>query len=83
MVSKDSGRGMEWRNDDKVMSVSVDTTRAFQAGTLRELFRILAGSGVMVTADFKHFVAGACGANNPQSFAVMLKRSIHRGIVVA
>jgi eukaryotic-like serine/threonine-protein kinase len=83
MVSKDGGRGMQWRSDGKellyrglegqVMSVSVDTTRTFQAGTPRELFRYPVGTGLMATGDLKRLlVAAPVEQAIPQSFTVML-----------
>ncbi len=82
MVSKDGGNSPQWRRDGKellyrglgreVMSVSVDTSHAFQAGTLRELFRLPPGAPV-ASADFKRFLVPIpLEQTVPQSFTVML-----------
>jgi Tol biopolymer transport system component/predicted Ser/Thr protein kinase len=83
MISKDGGVSPQWRGDGKeliyrslgnqVMSVGVDTSRSFQAGAPRELFRLPAGSGLLPTADFKRFLTLVpLEQTVPQSFTVML-----------
>jgi Tol biopolymer transport system component len=83
MVSKDGGMAPQWRGDGKeliyrglerqVMSVDVDTSRLFQAGAPRELFRLPAGAGLLPTSDFKRFLSPIpLEQNVPPSFTVML-----------
>jgi eukaryotic-like serine/threonine-protein kinase len=67
LVSKDGGLSPAWREDGKelvyvdlggkLMSVSVDSTRAFQAGMPRELFQGPARINILaVTSDLKRFL---------------------------
>jgi Tol biopolymer transport system component len=83
MVSKDGRGNPAWRDDGKeiayvgggkVMSVSVDSTRTFQAGTPRELFQIPQGAnGLSYTGDLKRFLlAIPVEKNAPQGFTVVL-----------
>jgi Tol biopolymer transport system component len=67
LVSKDGGLSPAWREDGKelvyvdlggrLMSVSVDSTRAFQAGMPRELFQGPARINILaVSSDLKRFL---------------------------
>jgi dipeptidyl aminopeptidase/acylaminoacyl peptidase len=84
LVSKDGGAGAEWREDGKeldygdlnrnVMSVSVDTTRTFQASAPHELFQMPAGPNVSaVPGDLKRFlIAVPVEKKASQEFTVLL-----------
>jgi Tol biopolymer transport system component len=88
MVSKDGGLFPRWKSDGRelayisldqttVMSVSVDTERAFQPGVPRPLVKIPADRGnsfgVAPTPDLKRFLMPvAVEVKVPQSFTVML-----------
>jgi len=88
MVSKDGGNYPMWRGDGKelayisldktmIMSLSVDSERAFQAGPPRQLLKIPADRGnvsrVSPAPDFKRFLMPvAVEVKGPQSFIVML-----------
>ncbi len=84
LVSKDGGTNPSWREDGKeldyvdprrfIMSVSVDTTRSFQAGPPQELFQIQPGANsVANTADQKRFLVPLPVERKvPQGFTVTL-----------
>jgi eukaryotic-like serine/threonine-protein kinase len=88
MVSKDGGAFPMWRADGKelayisldkttIMSLSVDSERAFQPGPPRQLLKIPADRGnlsrVSPTPDFKRFLMPvAVEGKGPQSFIVVL-----------
>ena len=84
LVSKDGGAYSEWRDDGKelvyiepggrLMSVSIDATGVFQAGTPHELFRVPAGveNGACAT-DLKRFLVPVpIDKKAPQAFTVLL-----------
>ncbi len=87
LVSKDGGTNPEWRSDGKeltyvnhssnnnlLMSVSVDTSRTFEAGTPKELFRIPQGATTVSGAgDLKRFLIPIpVERKAPQAFNIML-----------
>jgi len=84
LVSKDGGVVPSWREDGKelvyvdlsgkLMSVSVDSTRVFQAGAPRELFRPQPGAGALAaTDDLKRFLIPVpVERKASQAFTVML-----------
>ena len=84
IVSKEGGGNPVWREDGKellyndhdrkLMSVSVDSTRTFQAGTPRELFQIPAVANLRsATGDLKRFlIPVAVERKAPQGFTVVL-----------
>ncbi len=84
LVSKDGGGNSEWREDGKeldyeelhgkVMSVSVDTTKTFQAGAPHELFQIPPGAhAASNTGDLKRFLMSMpVERKAPQAFTVLL-----------
>jgi serine/threonine protein kinase len=84
IVSKDGGSNPAWREDGKellytdhdrkLMSVSVDSTRIFQAGTPRELFQLPAASNLRSAAgDLKRFlIPVAVERKAAQGFTVVL-----------
>jgi eukaryotic-like serine/threonine-protein kinase len=84
IVSKDGGTISAWREDGKelvyvdlrgrVMSMSVDSTRSFQAGAPRELFQAPAGANALaVTNDLKRFLIPVpVERKASQGFTVML-----------
>src|SRR5262249_6810972 len=85
-VSTDGGRNPEWRADGKeltyvnrsgnnnlLMSVAVDTSRTFEAGTPKELFRIPAGNPVSADGDLKRFLIPIpVERKAPEAFNIML-----------
>jgi eukaryotic-like serine/threonine-protein kinase len=85
IVSKGGGRFPQWRADGKELvfysaddknasSVSLDTTRSFQAGAPRELFRLPPGiNAATASSDLKRFLLPVpVEQKGPQSFTVML-----------
>ena len=84
LVSKDGGATAAWREDGKeldygdlhgkIMSVSVDTTRTFQAGAPHELFQIPSGATVAShTSDLKRFLMSMpVERKTSQAFTVLL-----------
>jgi hypothetical protein len=88
MISKDGGLFPHWRADGKeivyttadqstLMTVSVDTSHSFQAGTPQMLFRMPVDRGgtnvVAPTADLKKFLMGVpVEQKAAQSFTVIL-----------
>jgi hypothetical protein len=84
LVSKDGGAFPVWREDGKellyiglggrVMSVSVDSTRAFQAGVPRELFQVQPGANHSAgTNDLKRFLIPVpVDWKAPQAFTVLV-----------
>ena len=58
----------------KIMSLSVDSTRAFQAGVSKELFQIPPGANnVAATSDLKRFLIPVpVEGKAPQAFTVLL-----------
>jgi serine/threonine protein kinase len=88
IVSKGGGMFSQWRADGKELllfsrargtatSVSIDTTRSFQAGAPRELFRLPAGTNwATATGDLKRILLSIpVEQRGPQSFTVMLNWS--------
>jgi serine/threonine protein kinase len=87
LVSKDGGTNPEWRSDGKeltyinhsgnnnlLMSVSVDISRTFEAGTPKELFRIPQGATTVSAAgDLKRFLIPVpVETKAPQAFNIVL-----------
>ncbi len=83
LVSKDGGDSPAWREDGKeliyvdgrtIMSVSVDTTHGFQAGTPQPLFEIPSGTNSAAgTGDLKRFlIAVPIEGKAAQGFTVVL-----------
>ena len=84
LVSKDGGRDPAWREDGKelvyednhgmLMSVSLDTTRTFEAGAPQALFRVPSGANsISQTGDLKRFLMPLpVERKTPQEFTVVL-----------
>ena len=84
LVSREGGTNPEWRGDGKemtyiasggkLMSVSIDSAPAFQAGTPREIFQVSPFSNRPAsTKDLKRFLIPVLVDQKiPQSFAVLL-----------
>jgi Tol biopolymer transport system component len=84
LVSKEGGTFPFWREDGKellyvdlggkIMSVSVDSTRAFQAGVPQELFQVPPGANNLAAAsDLKRFLIPVpVERKAPQAFTVFL-----------
>lgn len=84
LVSKDGGINPEWREDGKelvyrarepkIMSVTVDTTKTFEAGEPRELFQAPKGFGTIIKGnDMQRFlITMPVERKAPQAFTVLL-----------